>query len=166
MADVLVLNTPDEGRLRPKHVEWLCRNKTCTVLHQVGVSFDSVFPLHSRPSFGFIQRNGRNGPNKEMWWLTCNDNTCTSGRCTSSNTPDDGRLRPKHVEWLCRNKTCTVLHQVGVSFDVYYDARKHKRKYGALLNRKRSSEYLYNVDSKVVKAVHTNGKLSWLGKLE
>ena len=23
------------------------------------------------------------GPKKEMWWLTCNDNTCTSGRCTS-----------------------------------------------------------------------------------
>ena len=37
---VLVLNTPDDGRLRPKHVEWPCRNKTCTVLHQVGVSFD------------------------------------------------------------------------------------------------------------------------------
>jgi len=44
------------------------------------------------------------------------------------NTPDDGRLRPKHVEWPCRNKTCTVLHQVGVSFDLYYDARKHKIK--------------------------------------
>ena len=28
--------------------------------------------------------------------------------------PDDGRLGPKHVEWPCRNKTCTVLHQVGV----------------------------------------------------
>ena len=40
MAAVLVLNTPDDGRLRPKHVEWPCRNKTCTVLHQVGVSFD------------------------------------------------------------------------------------------------------------------------------
>jgi len=40
VAAVLVLNTPDDGRLRPKHVEWLCRNKTCTVLHQVGVSFD------------------------------------------------------------------------------------------------------------------------------
>ena len=26
-------------------------------------------------------------------------------------------LGPEHVEWLCRNKTCTVLHQVGVSFD-------------------------------------------------
>jgi hypothetical protein len=38
--NVLVLNTPDDGRLRPKHVEWLCRNKSCTVLHQVGVSFD------------------------------------------------------------------------------------------------------------------------------
>ena len=36
----LVLNTPDDGRLRPKHVERLCRNKTCTVLHQVGVSVD------------------------------------------------------------------------------------------------------------------------------
>ena len=28
----------------------------------------------------------------------------------------------------CRNKTCTVSHQVGVSFDLYYDARKHKIK--------------------------------------
>ena len=47
-----------------------------------------------------------------------------------------GRLRPKHVEWLCRNKTCTVLHQVGVSFDLYYDARKHKIKtYGIHLRR-------------------------------
>ena len=41
VAAVLVLNTPDDGRLRPKHVELLCLNKTCTVLHQVGVSFDS-----------------------------------------------------------------------------------------------------------------------------
>jgi len=43
-------------------------------------------------------------------------------------------LRPKHVEWLCRNKTYTVLHQVGVSFDLYYDARKHKiKKYNKLI---------------------------------
>jgi len=28
-----------------------------------------------------------------------------------------GTWRPKHVERLCRNKTCTVLHQVGVLFD-------------------------------------------------
>ena len=40
VAAVLVLNTPDDGILRPKHVERLCRNKTCKVLHQVGVSFD------------------------------------------------------------------------------------------------------------------------------
>ena len=40
MAAVLVLNTPDDGCLHPKHVEWPCRNKTCTVLHQVCVSFD------------------------------------------------------------------------------------------------------------------------------
>ena len=44
VAAVLVLNTPDDGHLRPKHVEWPCRNKTCTVLHQVGVSFDLYSP--------------------------------------------------------------------------------------------------------------------------
>jgi len=32
------------------------------------------------------------------------------------------------AESLYRNKTCTVLHQVGVSFDLYYDAQKHKIK--------------------------------------
>ena len=31
--------------LWPEHAEWLCRNKTCTVLHQVGVSFDSPVML-------------------------------------------------------------------------------------------------------------------------
>ena len=36
VADVPVLNIHDDGRLRPKHVEWLCINKTSTVLHQVG----------------------------------------------------------------------------------------------------------------------------------
>jgi len=47
--------------------------------------------------------------------------TCFGRKRPSSvlNTPDDGRLGPKHVEWLCRNKTCTVLHQVGVSFDFW-----------------------------------------------
>ena len=44
------------------------------------------------------------------------------------DTPDDGRLRPKHVEWSCRNEIFTVLHQVCVSFVLYYDARKHKIK--------------------------------------
>ena len=39
-----------------------------------------------------------------------------------------GAWRPKHVEWLYRNKTCTVLHQVRVLFDLHYDARKHKNK--------------------------------------
>ena len=87
------------GRLRQKHVEWLCRNKTCTVLHQVGVSFH----------LALIRR--------------CDDlpTTITHVPVVAVlvlNTPDDGRLRQKHVEWLCRNKTCTVLHQVGVSFDL------------------------------------------------
>jgi hypothetical protein len=34
------------------------------------------------------------------------------------------------VVWRCvvGCEHCTVLHQVGVSFDLYYDARKHKIK--------------------------------------
>jgi len=27
-------------------------------------------------------------------------------------------MRPKHVEWICRNKICIVLHQVGVTFNL------------------------------------------------
>jgi hypothetical protein len=66
-----------------------------------------------------------------MWWLTCNYNTCTRGRRASFLILlMMGTWRPKHVEWLWRNKTCTVLHQVGVLFDLYYDARKHKSKIG------------------------------------
>ena len=64
-----------------------------------------------------------------MWWPTCNYNTCTRARRASFLIlPMMGAWRPKHVEWVCRNKTCTVLHQVGVLFDLYYDARKHKIK--------------------------------------
>ena len=51
VAAVLLLNTPDDGRLRPKQVEWLCRNKTCTVLHQVGVSFDLCYWQFGTNSF-------------------------------------------------------------------------------------------------------------------
>jgi hypothetical protein len=54
-----------------------------------------------------------------MWWRTCNYNTCTRGRRTSFLIfLMMGAWRPKHVEWLCINKTCTVLHQVGVLFDL------------------------------------------------
>ena len=86
------------------------------------------------------------------WWK--NDDKICGMRPSSGvfktvlvlNTPDDGCLRPKHVEWLCRDKTCTVLHQVGVSFDLYYDARKHKIKicfciFLAFLTKKKNSQY-------------------------
>ena len=86
------------------------------MLHQVGVLFDLYYG-HS--VLALIRR--------------CDDLPATITHVPVAavlvlNTPDDGRLRPKHVEWLCRNKTCTVLHQVGVLFDLYYDARKHKIK--------------------------------------
>ena len=62
-------------------------------------------------------------------------NTCTRGRRASFLILlMMGAWRPKHVGWLCRNKTCTVLHQVGVLFDLYYDARKHKSKTGTILD--------------------------------
>ena len=64
-----------------------------------------------------------------MWRPTCNYNTCTRGRRASFLILlMMGAWHPKHVEWLCRNKTCTVLHKVDVLFDLYYDARKHKGK--------------------------------------
>ena len=68
-------------------------------------------------------------PNMVMWRPTCNYNTCTRGRRASFLILlMMVAWRPKHVEWLCRNKICTVLHQDGVLFDLYYDARKHKSK--------------------------------------
>ena len=64
-----------------------------------------------------------------MFRASSNYNTCTRGRHASFLILlMMGAWRPKHVEWLCRNKTCTVLHQVGVLFDFYYDERKHKSK--------------------------------------
>jgi len=59
------------------------------------------------------------------------------------NTPDDGRLRPKHVEWPYINKTCTVLHQVGVSFDLYYDARSTKLKNEVSISEQAEHEVLF-----------------------
>ena len=107
----------------------LCRFYFCRVtLHVSGACahHQEYFKIVQRPLVHVLSLQvshhisllGPKDPNKEMWWLTCNDNTCTSGRCTSFKTPVDGRLCPKHVEWLCRNKTCTVLHQVGVSFEL------------------------------------------------
>ena len=57
-AAVLVLNTPDDVRLRPKHVEWLYRNKTCTVLHQVGISFDLIMMILKRLSMKLCGSGG------------------------------------------------------------------------------------------------------------
>ena len=77
-------------------------------------------------------------PNKRLKYSKLWSNISQMKHQTWCNTVQDlflqshstcfGRKRPKHVEWLCRNKTCTVLRQVGDSFDLYYDARKHKIK--------------------------------------
>jgi hypothetical protein len=110
-----------------KRENWFClttlyiSNETPTWCNTVQVSFlqdHSTCFGRKRPSSGVFKTS------------TAATGTCVIVVGQSSelllNTPDDGRLRPKHVEWPCRNKTCTVLHQVGVSFELYYDARKHK----------------------------------------
>jgi hypothetical protein len=80
-----------------------------------------------------------------MWWPTCNYNTCTRNRRASFLIRlMMGAWRLKHVEWLCRNKTCTVLHQVGVLFDLYYDARKHKSKIWQILVKRRKVWFVLN----------------------
>ena len=91
------------------------------------------FTLGTHFTVGWVcPRVGLDGcgiPSMVMWWPTCNYNTCTRGpRASFLILLMIGAWRPKHVEWLCRNKTCTVLHQVGVSFDLYCDAQKHKIK--------------------------------------
>ena len=72
----------------------LCRFYFCRVtLHVSGASthHQEYLKLVQRPLVHVLSLQvthhisllGPEGPNKEMWWLTCNDNTCTSGRCTS-----------------------------------------------------------------------------------
>ena len=112
------------GQIKHQLDATLCRFYFCRVtLHVSGVR---------RPSSGVLKSwHGTVGhhitilgtkllfvPNVVMWWPTCNYNTCTRGRRASFLILLlMGAWRPKHVEWLCRNKTCTVLHQVGVLFD-------------------------------------------------
>jgi hypothetical protein len=117
-STAIIETTQALGQIRHQLDATLCRFYFCRLtLHVSGVK---------RPSSGVLKNFV---PNMVMWWPTCNYNTCTRGRRASFLILlMMSASRPKHVEWLCRNKTCTVLHQVGVSFDLYYDARKHKRK--------------------------------------
>jgi len=73
----------------------LCRFYFCRViLHVSGASahHQEYLKLVQRPlvrvlllqvSHNITLLGPKLGPNKEMWWLTCNDNTHTSDRCTS-----------------------------------------------------------------------------------
>ena len=61
------------GAWRPKHIEWLWRNKTCTVLHQVGVLFDRCFKLVRKTRQDRIWRH--------------------KSRCAGCNVPDWKRFR-------------------------------------------------------------------------
>jgi hypothetical protein len=52
-----------------------------------------------------------------------------SGVCHTSSTPDDGRKdRTKHVECFSKIKSFwDILHLVGFTIEIYYDARSYKR---------------------------------------
>ena len=67
VAAVPVLNTPDDGRLRPKHVEWPCRDKNCTVLHQVG--FYLTYPIFYHPPSVFSNFVARDQANAKKCML-------------------------------------------------------------------------------------------------
>ena len=46
--------------------------------------------------------------------------------CVQFWTPDDGRKdRPKYVEWY--SISSKIVHLVGFTIEVYYDARSHER---------------------------------------
>ena len=64
----------------------LCSFYFCGVtLHVSAASahHQEYLKLVQRPLVHVLSLQVSSGPNKVMWWLTCNDNTCTSGRCTS-----------------------------------------------------------------------------------
>jgi len=141
----MALNPTLENLSQIKHQldATMCRFYFCRVtLHGLGVKRPSSWVLKTgtaapgtgvivagRSSHHHIRDETRFVPNVVMWWSTCNYNTCTRGlRASFLKLLMMGAWRSKHVEWLCRNKTCTVSIQVGVLFDLYYDARKHKSK--------------------------------------
>ena len=77
------------------------------------------------------------------------------------NSPGDGRLRPKHVEWPCRNKTCTVLHQV-----VVFTWRTHKILVHKFTKHNKISPMLNNtIRSLTVRARHSNVTLIFNQKM-
>ena len=98
MAAVLILNTPDDRRLRPKHVEWLCRNKTCTVLHQVGISFDSNIALNINTA-----NWGTNTLlNKQLW-----------GKVPNVSKLRQLKLQYRHIPvFTTKPSNCQMLHKL------------------------------------------------------
>jgi len=76
------------GAWRPKHVEKVCSNKTCILLHHVGVLFNLI-----------------------LWCTKANLEIDFILLMM-------GAWRPKHVEKVCSNKTCILLHHVGVLFNL------------------------------------------------
>ena len=131
-----IVSPPNMSQMKHRLDATLCRFYFCRVtLHVSGASahHQEYLKLVRRPLVHVLSLQVSHhisllGP--KLNWIKFRP---SSAAVLVLNTPDDGRLRPKHVEWLCRNKTCTVLHQVGVSFDLYYDARKHKIKTWDLL---------------------------------
>ena len=66
----------------------------------------------SQPSFRFV-------PNMAKWGSTCNHNYLYRWLpCQYFILLTMGAWRPKHVEKVCSNKICVLLHHVGVLFNL------------------------------------------------
>ena len=73
----------------------MCRFYFCRVLHQVGVSFDLYYDARIHK---IKMHNSVSGPNKRCDDLPATITHVPVAAVLVLNTPDDGRLRPKHVE--------------------------------------------------------------------
>jgi len=98
------------GQIKHQRDATLCRIYFCRLtLHVSGVKRPSSGVLKLARQFSSL-----------IWW--CDDLPATITHVPVAAVPVlillmMGAWRPKHVEWVCRNKSCTVLHHVGVLFD-------------------------------------------------
>ena len=117
------------GAWRPKHVEKVCSNKICILLRHVGVLFNLkllqcsnttlyhktmckwiIWPWRPTDSFipNMTQWRSTSNHNYLYWWLPCQYFILLMM----------GTWCPKHAEKVCSNKTCILLHHVGVLFNL------------------------------------------------
>ena len=98
-----------------------------------------------------LTRQFRFVPNMAKWGSTCNHNYLYRWLpCQYFILLMMGAWRPKHVEKVCGNKICILLHHVGVSFNLILWCTKtqNKKKVGTVI-------WYYNAAGRIILRYHS-----------